>query len=47
MELGRRLTLTIMQDAKTTMPLMYLQLQRIESKLDRLLQANTVQKNTE
>lgn len=35
-ELGRRLTLTIMQDAKTTLPLIYLQLQRIESKLDQL-----------
>ena len=35
-ELGRRLYLTIMQDAKTTLPLIYRQLQRIESKLDQL-----------
>ncbi len=35
-ELGRRLTLTIMQDSKTTLPLIYLQLQRIESRLDQL-----------
>jgi hypothetical protein len=35
-ELGRRLTLTIMQDAKTTLPLIYRQLQHIESKLDQL-----------
>ncbi|MGB5736830.1 MAG: hypothetical protein WBM40_20555 [Thiohalocapsa sp.] len=35
-DLGRRLTLTIMQDEKTTLPLMYRQLQRIEAKLDRL-----------
>ena len=35
-DLGRRLYLTIMQDAKTTLPLIYRQLQRIESKLDQL-----------
>ena len=35
-ELGRRLYMTIMQDAKTTLPLIYRQLQRIESKLDQL-----------
>lgn len=35
-ELGLRLTLTIMQDTKTMLPLIYRQLQHIESKLDQL-----------
>lgn len=35
-ELGQRLYRTIMQDSKTTLPLIYNQLQRIESKLDQL-----------
>jgi hypothetical protein len=35
-ELGRKLALTIMQDVKTTLPLIYRQLERIESKLDQL-----------
>lgn len=35
-ELGRRFTQTIMQDLKTTLPLIYRQLQRIEAKLAQL-----------
>jgi hypothetical protein len=44
-DLGRRLSLTIMQDSKTTLPLMYRQLQRMEAKLDILLEAFEERRN--